>query len=270
MPRVPEKRPKTFAEFIQIIETMQNKTKNPLWYRGCGNNSYKLIPSLYRHYKIKELDKLTELEYKLLKWFRLRSIPFHNMSLKDDWESLFFMQHYRVPTRLLDWTENPFIAFFFAVMNAGFHREQNKTIFNNPAAIWVLNPIAWNRHALRYESFDQGVLSTSDEQLKGYIPIEQFSTMNKFPVSLYGAHNSPRIVAQRGVFVIFGECMSPMEEIYKLENFPTNCLLKITLNKTVLPKMRKTILNHGITESVVFPDLEGLSKEIRRLFNFEV
>jgi hypothetical protein len=33
--------------------------------------------------------------------------------------------------------------------------------------------------------------------------------------------------------------------------------------------MRKSILSHGITESVVFPDLEGLAKEMRREFGFE-
>lgn len=45
--------------------------------------------------------------------FRQRSIPFSDRSLQDDWEALFFMQHYRVPTRLLDWSENPFISFHF-------------------------------------------------------------------------------------------------------------------------------------------------------------
>jgi hypothetical protein len=33
--------------------------------------------------------------------------------------------------------------------------------------------------------------------------------------------------------------------------------------------MRAAILNHGITESVVFPDLDGLAKEIKRGFEFE-
>jgi hypothetical protein len=52
--------------------------------------------------------------------FRQRTIPLHSRDLSDEWDALFFMQHYGVPTRLLDWTENPFIAFYFAVMSARF------------------------------------------------------------------------------------------------------------------------------------------------------
>jgi hypothetical protein len=33
--------------------------------------------------------------------------------------------------------------------------------------------------------------------------------------------------------------------------------------------MRRSILGHGITESLVFPDLDGLAREIKRDFQFE-
>lgn len=270
MHKILEVKPKSFTEFIGLIESIQDKTDSTLWYRGCGKSSYKLIPSLFRHKKKRKINELVELEYQLMTRFRQRSIPFHDKSLDNDFDSLFFMQHYGVPTRLLDWTENPFIAFYFAVMSSDLYYQKNKLRYSNPTSIWILDPIKWNRHALRHESFDQDILSTIDEQLKGYKPTSQFTRMNDLPVSLFGSHNSPRIVAQRGVFIIFGQNMFPMEKIYEIENFPNNCLIKVTLNKSVLPKMRKAILNHGITESVVFPDLDGLAKEIRRTFEFEV
>ena len=47
-------------------------------------------------------------------------------SPKDEWNMLFFMQHYGVPTRLLDWTENPLIALYFAVMSSPFTVETKK------------------------------------------------------------------------------------------------------------------------------------------------
>jgi FRG domain len=216
---------------------------------------------------------LEELERKLMVRFRQRSIPFVAQAQKDDWDMLFFKQHYGVPTRLLDWTENPLIGLYFAVMSSPFsvkaRRSGSTLMFSSDAAVWVLDPTAWNNHALRHQSFDRGILVPGDEVLQGYKPFSKFPDMNMQPVELYGAHNSPRIVAQRGVFTIFGQSTHAMEQAFDTDAFPTGGLLKLVLTKDVLPALRRSILNQGITESVVFPDLEGLAREIKRSFAFE-
>jgi len=38
--------------------------------------------------------------------------------------------------------------------------------YKHPAVVWILDPIVWNRHALESVSFDRGVLSTNDDQIK--------------------------------------------------------------------------------------------------------
>ena len=260
-------KPDSFKDFVGLIESLQG---DETWYRGCGKSSYSLLPTLYRHKVCKTIDKLADLERGLMTRFRQRSIPFHDRTLQDDWDALFFMQHYHVPTRLLDWTENPFIGFYFAAMSAKPDILKTGSIkFTEDAAVWVLDAITWNRHALSHQSFDGTVLSSEDEALKGYKPTQTFAGMNKYPVALYGAHNSPRIVAQRGVFTIFGQNVEPMETTFAVASFPPNCLVKIILRRHLLEQMRSSILSHGITESVVFPDLEGLSQEIKRTFGFD-
>jgi hypothetical protein len=181
------------------------------------------------------------------------------------------MQHYAVPTRLLDWTENPFVGLYFAVMYAPYEVTSMGLLrFSQAAALWILDPVAWNRHSLHHQSYDGGVLVPGDDALKGYRPTPSFSGMYNHPVALYGAHNSSRIVAQRGVFTIFGQNTNPMEKVFVTEGFPGDSLIKVTLTRKVLPEIRRSILKYGITESVVFPDLEGLSREIKRTFGFEV
>jgi hypothetical protein len=186
---------------------------------------------------------------------------------------LFFMQHYGVPTRLLDWTENPFMGLYFAVMSSPFRGKfkagQPILSFSSDAAVWMLDPIEWNRHALKHQGFDRGILTPYDETVQSYRPMTKFPDMNVQPVALYGAHNSPRIVAQRGAFTIFGQNLKGMEQAYVKEVFPKDCLTKIVLKRNVLQGMREAILKYGITESVVFPDLDGLAKEIKRGFQFE-
>ncbi len=55
------------------------------------------------------------------------------------WEWYFLMQHYGAPTRLLDWTGNPLVALYFAIVDQEVHGK------NRDAAVWVFDPWEWNK-----------------------------------------------------------------------------------------------------------------------------
>jgi hypothetical protein len=273
---VSEHRPRSFLQYVRLIEGFQQRASGHLWYRGCNDASHKLLPSLYRHRDHNKPEDFIKLEEQLMVRFRQRSLPLVSRQLGDDWDLLFFMQHYGVPTRLLDWTENPFIGIFFAVMSEDFksrHRRGRKgdrvLTFKTDAAVWVLDPERWNEHALRHQHFSSGIVSPVDAALSPYKPPAQLSAARNAPIAMYGAHNSPRIVAQRGEFTIFGQTRESMEELYVADVFPAGCLSEIILSKSVIPALRRAVLRHGITESAVYPDLEGLAREINRDFGFE-
>jgi hypothetical protein len=102
LPSVETRAPRSFKEFVDLIESLHTAASGPLWYRGCGKSSYQLLPSLYRPKPEKKAAELALLEQELMTRFRQRSIPFHGRNLSDPWNALFFMQHYGIPTRLLD------------------------------------------------------------------------------------------------------------------------------------------------------------------------
>jgi hypothetical protein len=237
------------------------------WYRGCGDSSHRLVPSLFRHPTITTAEDLLKLERKLLGRFRQRCIPYLVRPLENDWEYVFLMQHFGVPTRLLDWTENPFIALFFALTSVPRHRATGA--YEADAAIWALDPIGWNERALKHISFD-GILSAADKPADGYAQGTEIALMNSDPVALYGAHNSPRIVAQRGVFTIFGKSTKAMEQTFADADYPVDTLRKYVVPKAAIESLLKAALSIGIADSVIFPDLDGLAREIKRSFEFTV
>ncbi|WP_178119590.1 FRG domain-containing protein [Pseudomonas sp. SCB32] len=270
MAKLKERKIAKFSEYIKYIEERQENTTSPLWFRGANDSTHHLTPGLYRHKKSKTVEALSKLEVELISRFKQRSVPFTDRTFPSEWETLFYMQHYRLPTRLLDWTENPFIAFYFAISNSAYSYQNDQPVFSKDATVWVLDPVTWNRHALAHQTYDREILQSIDEEMKGYAPTTSISKMNNQPVALYGTHNSPRIVAQRGVFTIFGQNTKGMDETFSTEKFPADSLVKLIIPKESIPLLRKSLFSYGFTESVVYPDLDGLALEIKRFFEFEV
>lgn len=270
MPRITEYRPTSVPRYMELVQKLRRKAGHPLWFRGARSVQLPLTPTLYRHPTQDSRVELEQLERQLIARFRQRSLPYHTRNLDNDWEALFFMQHYGVPTRLLDWTENPLVALHFALMTSSSKPTSNrKRVARAPAVIWVLDPVAWNREALSHVSYSGAPLTPGDEHLKGYAPQSTSTAMGEHPVALYGAHNSPRIVAQQGVFTIFGTGNTSMCNLVRSGVFQRQALCCILIHSLRIELMREALLDQGMTESTVFPDLEGLARETKRHFGFE-
>jgi hypothetical protein len=72
------------------------------------------------------------------------------------------------------------------------------------------------------------------------------------------------------LITIFGQNPKAMEKIFDDEQFPSHCLIKVVLKRSRILGLRRSVLTYGVCESAVFPDLDGLAREIRREFGFEV
>lgn len=282
MPPPIEHKVSTLTEFTQRIEeillasqTLYKTIPHVVnWYRGCGRASYQLSPSLYRHPSIKEVDKLLVLEKDMLAWFKRESVLHHTIKeyIDLDFEHLFFMQHYSVPTRLLDWTGNPFIALYFALTRA--HHDPKVGGYQGDAAVWVLNPNAWNEKALSKQDWHgKGALALEDSARSGYAPRKtsehlDLRAMHELPAAMIGIANSSRMFAQKGVFTIFGRKTDPMEKLFEDEGYVNQTLTKLTIDKAEIGPLLSSVLSIGYTDSVSYPDLHGLAMEIRRFNGF--
>jgi len=235
----------------------------PLWFRGHECPSHTLVSSLAR--RVSTPEELFEKERRLITRFRQRSLPFWPAGYpQNDWEQLFAMQHHGIPTRLLDWSENLFVALYFA-SRAHAHADEKSC---NPI-VWAIDPIGWNRDVphLRGTSDEIGIMTTDSEDLDRYAPISPGSALPRRyvqPVSLYGTYNSARIVAQRGTFTVAGNSLEPLESFADGASAPNLWRVEITAPRA---EIASDLSSLGFTESMIFPDLSGVSREIVALEN---
>lgn len=261
----------SLTEYTQLFESKMTALPGSLWYRGCGDSDHRLEPTLFRHPTRKTITDLLNLEANLLTHFRQRSLPYISNQTINDWDLLFLMQHFGVPTRLLDWTENPYIALYFALSSAKGDSSTGTEIFKKDASIWVLDPVEWNRHSLKHMSYKDGILSVADARIKTYTPSSNHHDTGEMlnqSVTIYGTHNSPRIIAQRGAFMVFGKDTQPADLAYQSLHYPPESLTKIVIPKDKITQLTTSLFKIGYTDAVVFPDLEGLAREIKRLNGF--
>jgi hypothetical protein len=240
------------------------------WFRGVRKECYELVPLIYRgkkeigwEYKANEaVDMRAE--------FARRAKPFINQKLPYGvGEYLHLMQHYRFPTRLLDWTEGAFIALYFAIR---IPKKNNKT-----PCVWMLNP-SWLNYVndVTIDNDETGeskslVLYTDRDAIKEFdvdsiIPKHYFDEHNlaEFPVAVFPPHVDPRIVAQKSVFTIHGRLKNGFGVLLRRYAEETQiCKLRISSNQKRIDEMMIELNRLGITETTIFPDLEGLSREIQ-------
>jgi hypothetical protein len=261
---ITEHKPDSFAAILKHVESFQN-SRDVSWYRGSGAASYSLVPTLARRTPLPSPEELSRLEKGIADRFAQRSPPFVHTDFNSEWRMLFYMQHYGIPTRLLDWSESPFVGLYFALTSVARDKRGRPT---SDVALWQCDPVAWNRTALSHISFSGGVLDENCEEIKAYSPSSEVEQRATMPIMIYGTHNSPRIVAQRGVFALFGKGIDGMEKTFTNSQFPSGSLQKIIIGKNYIDDILSSLYRKGFAESTIYPDLVGLSLEIKRSFGY--
>lgn len=247
-------------ELVDVALTVRTELPSDafLWYRGISCNSYQLVPKILRDGKSD--TAVFEREKRLLTRFRQRSMAYWPSGYpQKDWDHLFAMQHYGLPTRLLDWSENLFVASYFALSSTNVHDHSGAKCI---PVVWCIDPVRWNRSTPTLSEYGDEirVFTTADEDLEAYRP-ETSKRRAKSPVTLFGTHNSDRIVAQRGTFMIWGAEGKPLEEFAQS---PGEKLLWRILLKGDQEALFRDLQTLGFSETMVFPELAYLATELAR------
>jgi hypothetical protein len=221
-----------------------------LWFRGQKDARWGLQPKIWRP----EFRAAAEAEIR--QEFQSRALQMVQGRLPaNKWEWYFLMQHYGAPTRLLDWTDSPLIALFFAL---------NEHPGDYDAAVWMLDPW-WLNHKMR-KGID-GPMEADWEEAQPYLPdVEQAFVRDDVgptvPAAIEPPHVDRRLAVQQSRFVIFGKTKDLARTNAAREPAQTRRLAKIVIPSGSVQAIQEELENAGFTMSTLFPDLEHLSKEL--------
>jgi len=240
----------------QAADTLKYSSK--VWYRGLKDIDYQMLPSLGRPPLNVDYETIYMSKFKSKAIPYLGSLPAYPLSegLPGYWDWLFLMQHYGVPTRLMDWSEDALVALLFAIdINA-----KPSELAKDPV-VWCLNPVKLNEAFTFNDIYPAGYIPNVEENevYKLFGP-NSYGFNNKKPCAVYGPLNNTRIIAQKGVFTIF-PYMKNLVEFDKLPD-SSQYLEKIIINKDARKSLTEQLRKYGFNYAQLFPEIGSIGMEI--------
>lgn len=179
------------------------------------------------------------------------------------WNWLALAQHHGLPTRLLDWTFSPYVAMHFAT--------QNLDRFDADGVIWCVDYVQTHqllpeRLKAVLEEEDADVFTTEMLECSAHslATFDELAGEREFVVFLEPPSLDDRIVNQFALFSLMSNprylmdhWLSEHPELYRRVIIPSNAKWEI----------RDKLDQANVTERVLFPGLDGLSRWLKRYYS---
>ncbi|MDR9498432.1 MAG: FRG domain-containing protein [Hydrogenovibrio sp.] len=241
----------SYMQIVQDLPGVWELNPSALWFRGVKESSYSLVPGcVWRGINL-------EVEDSCVAEFLIHYRSLFQYSVQDPLELYALMQHYGLPTRLLDWTSSPLIALYFAL--------ENESATHN--TVWVMSPVDLNKITVGLEVNIVPKANIEHCFIKPWLPVMLRDggqdDVPPYPFAIKHPLVNPRISAQKGCFTFHGNQKDGIEKYFQASG--NECIAKLVL-KT--PSKRSEILQQlyslGFKEDDIYRDLSSLTKRILR------
>lgn len=270
---------KSISEFDAFISHHSVNETQQLFYRGHSDANYILAPSIMRNNK----------------WFNNESAMYNDIIINcpesfskcnTHLEKLVEMQHYGLPTRLLDITRNPLVALYFACEsnydNYGevvlIAAEKKDIKYPQSDSVSVLSSLPLFSRKNQEHIRDCALSSENNYEFNKKIPRLRHEIRLEKPAFLpeiikeeiidsfivYAVKNNNRIVKQDGAFIICGLIEnSDILNKYRLKEDEKRVVLLINNKEQIL----ESLDNLSINKAALFPEIECVTEYIKNKYS---
>ena len=265
------------SKYIASLKLAENEK---LFFRGHSRVNYKLLPSVMRN------EGWRKNEHRMYNDIMIEC-PEHFLHCNTHLEKLVEMQHYGLPTRLLDITRNPLVALYFACENKDENpgeivlisatdddiKYPNSDTVSMPAS---LAPFSHNNKKELAKISESGTPSKINssvwDQFLHEVRMEKPSFSDHVKVSdLYKNYivcalkNNRRIVQQNGAFIICGlNSKSDSLDAFRYRNkSKKKIIMVIDKKKDIISQLNDLSINRAN----LFPEIECVAEFIKNRYS---
>lgn len=246
----------------QELVSYLNGYKNSFIYRGHSSRKYKLEASLDRLLFAREMGEWKQFEDHSLEMFCSKFHLYDNRNRQPNsklaWLSI--MQHYGVPTRLLDFSTSPYVALYFALegYRPGSNLHPSIYCINYTELMEVTIGQIRNMDA-QFDETRASVHAKNDQIF------EKIADRYTLPVvwSVEPAEMNARLDRQMGSFLFSGKPGMSVENVLCMKEYEAVTVDKLILDPCVYEGAFDLLRKTNVTGKSIYGDLEGLARSIQ-------
>lgn len=272
----------TINQYIALLDKI-GESKDKLFFRGHSNVSYQLIPSVFRKKEWIENEKLMYQELLINCANDFNQIEGHLATLAE-------MQHYGLPTRLLDVTQNPLVALYFACEGAdnnsgeviAFRVCREDIKYPQSDTVTILASLPLFTYEEQKDFYEKSInyygkvedFNTDIERLVHEVRMERPGFVGRIQqedlrkcIVVIPSKNNRRLEKQEGAFIVCGL----LEEHYgnKKKNTIDEMRVRSKEGKKLVciingkDKLLRQLNSLGINKSKVYPEIDDVADYIK-------
>jgi FRG domain len=266
--------------FLNELERLKRDTEHIYFFRGHDNFSYELKPSIYRDTGWIANEDI------LFKELILRC-PNDFIGLESTFQMLVKMQHYSLPTRLLDVTTNPLIALYFSCSDGKLPHESGEVLvfrvpkrelkyFDSDTVSVIANlsrrpadfalPPQGDKEAFNSTEVIKMLLHEIKSE-KPYFEPKIVPEHLESVVCVKPKLDNARVIRQDGAFLLFGISVIKTRPASVPDRYlETSGARRILVKRKSKRQIKQQLESLGISHSTIYPEIERVAEHIKGVY----